>query len=560
MHEQLKSIRPNSPVVVEGWLRAKRDKSEDGGLKHEMDLSKLEISVSGPNARISSLNDFPSDIIIKDDTQFPPEQRHLQLRNDHSLRSTLRMRCEIQNWCSVRLSTVIGAVGIETPILFKSTSEGAREFLVPTRRRGYAYALPQSPQQFKQLLMASGIHRYFQFAKCFRDEDLRADRQPEFTQLDIEMSFANGEDVMATLEGEMLCPLWQQFLEINLKRPFTRMTYAEAMSEHGSDKPDLRIPIKPFVSLAYLMPADLISMLTPLRDPIIEAMIVPMECSAGEAREFISTYFDSPEGTAFNANPDGGPGVFVYDSSKPLRGLSAFGFEAVERIDDQFELKDGNLIVLQARKDVAHSGGSTALGSMRNGIFDAAVLHGHLPAPSWSDFKPLWVTDFPLFSPPDPSEPGQGGKAGFASTHHPFTSPKTPEDVDMLLTDPSNVIGDHYDLVINGEEVGGGSQRIHQAAMQDFIFRKILKMDKEKVAEFAHLLEALRAGCPPHAGIALGFDRLVAMIVSSKLKRKMTMRDVIAFPKSGKGDDMMVRSPGLMSDEALRTYHLDLRH
>ena len=373
------------------------------------------------------------------------------------------------------------------------------------------------------------------------------------------MSFASGEDVMARVEQDLIAPLWQRFLQADLKRPFARMTYAEAMSKHGSDKPDLRIPIQPFTSLGYLIPADLTSMITPLKNPVVEAMLVPMECTAGETRKLISAYLDSPEGKTFNDNPDGGPGVFIYDSSKPLQGLSAFGFEAVERLECEFELEDGHLIILQARKNVPHSGGSTALGTMRNGIFNAAVRQGCLHAPSWREFKPLWVTDFPLFSPSDPREPGQGGKAGFASTHHPFTSPKTPEDVDMLLIDPNKVIGDHYDLVINGEELGGGSRRIHQAAMQDFIFRKILKMDNDKVVEFAHLLEALRAGCPPHAGIALGFDRLVAMIVSSKLEKKMTMRDVIAFPKSGKGDDLMVKSPGLMTNESLETYHLKLR-
>ena len=373
------------------------------------------------------------------------------------------------------------------------------------------------------------------------------------------MSFASGEDVMAVMERELIAPLWRHFLSTDLNEPFPRMTYYEAMSKHGSDKPDLRIPIQPFTPIGYLIPADLGSMITPLKDPIIEAMIVPLDCSAEESRKFVSAFFDSPAGKSFNANPNGGPGVFIYDSSKPLQGLSAFGFEAVEKVENQFDLQDGHIIILQARMDAAHSGGSTALGSMRNDMFHAAVRQGYLPAPSWKQFEPLWVTDFPLFSPSVPSEPGQGGNAGFASTHHPFTSPKTPEDVDMLLTDPSKVIGYHYDLVINGEEVGGGSQRIHQSAMQDFIFRKVLRMDDAKVAEFAHLLEALRAGCPPHAGIALGFDRLVAMIVSSMAERKVTMRDVIAFPKSGKGDDLMVNSPGLMTDEALGTYHLKLR-
>lgn len=273
----------------------------------------------------------------------------------------------------------------------------------------------------------------------------------------------------------------------------------------------------------------------------------------------ITKFFDKSEGLKFRNNPDGAPGVFVYDSSKPLQGLSAFGFEAAESLEQDSELVDGHLIVLQARANLPHTGGSTALGDLRNKVFRAAVKAECLPAPSWEHFEPLWITDFPLFSPSDPAEPGQGGHAGFMSTHHPFTSPKTPEDVDLLLSDPLSVIGDHYDLVINGEEIGGGSRRIHQAAMQELIFRNILKMDERRITNFSHLLEALRAGCPPHAGIALGFDRLVAMIMSSRLRKTVTMRDVIAFPKTGKGDDPMVKSPGHLTDEALKTYHLKMR-
>ena len=336
------------------------------------------------------------------------------------------------------------------------------------------------------------------------------------------------------------------------------MTYLEAMSLYGSDKPDLRLPIPPFKRVGHVIPVDLVRMMTSLNDPVVEAMVIPVRCSAADSRLLIRDFLDSPEGQTFGENPDGGPGTFVYDSSKPLQGLAAFGFEAVETLERDFELEDGFIIILQARRKAPHSDGSTFLGDLRNGLWREAVRKGYFDAPPWQHFEPVWITDFPLFSPTNASEPGQGGRAGFASTHHPFTSPKTPQDVDLLRSNPTEAVGEHYDLVINGEEIGGGSQRIHQAAMQEFVFRKILKMDNARVQEFAHLLEALRAGCPPHAGIALGMDRLVAMMASSKFERKMTMRDVIAFPKSGKGEDLLVKSPSLITQEALDTYHLRL--
>lgn len=358
---------------------------------------------------------------------------------------------------------------------------------------------------------------------------------------------------------KIICWVWEYFLQIKLPNPFPHITYTQAMSKYGSDKPDLRIPIQPFSRIDHLLPADLVNKITSLTNPIVEVMIVPTEAPPEAIRTFIGGFLDTPDNKNLLENPLGGPGIFIYDSEKPLQGLSAFGFEAVEELERMFDLKDGYIIVIQARANALMSGGSTPLGEMRSAIYKALVVPRYLQSVDWMDFKPVWVTDFPLFSPSNPSEPGQGGNAGLASTHHPFTSPKTAKDVDLLLTDPSQAIGDHYDLVINGEEIGGGSRRIHHAGLQEFIMRSILKMDDEHVAEFSHLLEALQSGCPPHAGIALGFDRLVAMVHASKTKKKTSLRDVIAFPKSGKGEDLMVKSPGHLSENVLATYHLKVR-
>ncbi|KAG7292485.1 hypothetical protein NEMBOFW57_002520 [Staphylotrichum longicolle] len=384
---------------------------------------------------IQPLNVFPKDIVVSKDVQFPPSSRHLQIRFSDALRTRLLVRPQIAFQLRKSLND-LAFTEVETPILFKSTPEGAREFLVPTRRSGFAYALPQSPQQYKQMLMASGIRGYYQFARCFRDEDLRADRQPEFTQarqyrLDLEMSFATGEDVMRTVE-------------------------------------------------------TIVSDLT-------RSLIPTLRVKKGE------------------------------DVYLPRKSL--------------------------ARENKPFQGGSTALGTFRAQLYQAAVSKGLLPRDL--SFQFLWVNNFPMFTPDNETDPGQGGRAGFSATHHPFTAPLTDEDVELLATDPLKARADHYDLVVNGIELGGGSRRIHVAKMQEYVMREILQMTDKGVAQFSHLLEALRAGCPPHAGFALGFDRLVAVLTYTD-----SVRDVIAFPKSMKGEDLTVKSPGKITKEQLETYHL----
>ncbi len=302
------------------------------------------------------------------------------------------------------------------------------------------------------------------------------------------------------------------------------------------------------------MPHDFAGKITPLTEPVIEAFKLSISEDPKTTRKFISEFFDSPDGKPYLENPDGQPAVFVGDNTKPMRGLGTLGYEYIMAEPEGLEVEHADLLILQARRNIPFSGGSTVLGNLRLALYKAAIAKGLIAAPGLEDIQPLWIIDFPMFMPSTDAEPGQGGEAGFSSTHHPFTAPKTPQDVDLLLTSPSSAIAAHYDIVINGVELGGGSRRIHNATVQEFIFRDILKMKPERIEDFRHLLDVLRSGCPPHAGIALGWDRLIALMCE-----KESVRDVIAFPKSGRGEDMLVKSPNALTQEQLDTYHLQLK-
>ncbi|KAI1334200.1 tRNA synthetases class II-domain-containing protein [Xylariaceae sp. FL0016] len=590
-HQDLKSIPAYSPVAVYGTLQSSSKSAQ------------LELKLRS----IQCLNPFPKDIIVSKGAVWPPKSRHLQMRFDPLLAQRLMMRAHVVKTIDYALRSQRFAA-IETPLLFKSTPEGAREFLVPTRRRGFAYALPQSPQQFKQILMAGGIPRYYQFARCFRDEDHRSDRQPEFTQLDLEVAFATGKDVRQIVEGVMRTlfdmlseeyeiqdidgirhPVRKQrrqedfdeepdslrpeksqkerydddsregFLRLSrLESGFLRFDYQTAMRIFGIDKPDLRIHA-PHASnindIHEFMSEEFIRMITKLDDPIVEACKFRLNGSPEENRRFIAEFFDNLSSSPQKLGNESTPGVFLFDSSKPLQGLSSLGHEAAANLADYEHqekhwerCEDGDIIIIHARKNEPQfSGGSTELGRLRKMIWDNAVEKGLLPR---SDvFAFCWIDKFPLFMPND-EDPGQGGSAGFSSTHHPFTAPEGPEDFDLLKTDPLRARADHYDLVLNGVELGGGSRRIHIAGLQEYIMRDILKMTDAGVAQFSHLIEALRAGCPPHAGFALGLDRLMAILCDVQ-----SVKDVIAFPKNNKGEDMLVGSPTRTTPEQRKTYH-----
>ncbi|KAF2102779.1 hypothetical protein NA57DRAFT_63592 [Rhizodiscina lignyota] len=550
-HSTLKRLNENTPVCIRGKV-----KKREGGTKSSRDTVERITGVELELRHIQPLNNFPDDLAALCKNEVPPaELRHLQIRTDPGLRDALRFRSRLAGLCRAALQTQ-EFVEIETPVLFKSTPEGAREFLVPTRQKRMAYALPQSPQQYKQILMASGIAKYYQIARCFRDEDLRADRQPEFTQvrsgfLDLEMAFAAGEDVMRVIE-RLVGILWRDLLNVEIPHVFPRLPYEEAMSKYGSDKPDRRIGMQ-ITRIDYMLPVDLISKIGPLADPAVDVLKLRIADRPQETKKFVRAFMESKEAADAGIlnNPDGQPGIFIYDSRKPLNGLQPFGFEAAEQVEELLDLADGDLVVIQARKKEPFSGGSTALGRMRLALHREAVARGLVDAPN--DFDFLWVTEFPMFGP-NSDEEGQGGSAGFSSTHHPFTAPRSVTDLDLLATDPLAAKSEHYDLVVNGVELGGGSRRIHDPAFQEFILRDVLKMSEERLGDFKHLLEVLRAGCPPHAGIALGFDRLTAVMLG-----KSSIKDVIAFPKNNRGEDPLVKSPGEMTEAQLETYHLKMR-
>lgn len=352
------------------------------------------------------------------------------------------------------------------------------------------------------------------------------------------------------------------------------MTYEDAMSTYGSDKPDVRLGM-PISRIEKGIPAGLIRDMTSLPHPIVEAIVFPsgklFDADTTRTRAFTTDFFESPEAASFHQNPSGGPATFIYDSSQPLEGLHAFGFDAASNIKSKLSLQPGDLLILQARPDASFTTGFTPLGNLRLAIHKAAAKKCHVSPPT--GFAPLWITHFPLFTPIAPSSPAspshpspppssstpvlpssQENIPTLTSTHHPFTSPATAADVAHLFTSPHLALADHYDLVINGTELGGGSRRIHHAALQQMVLRDVLRLPPARLRDFAHLVEVLRAGCPPHAGLALGLDRLVAVMLN-----RASVRDVIAFPKSGRGEDTLVGAPAPLEDDVLERYHLKIK-
>jgi len=428
-------------------------------------------------------------------------------------------------------------IEIETPILTKSTPEGARDYLVPSRTHpGSFFALPQSPQLFKQILMMAGFERYYQFARCFRDEDLRADRQPEFTQLDIETSFLDENGVMQLME-QLLRHMFKQVLDVDLPNPFPRLPYAEAMQRYGSDKPDLRNPLE-IVDIADLVKtAEFKVFAGPANAPDGRVAALRLPRGGELTRSQIDQY------TAYVAQygAKGLAYVKVNDAGKGREGLQSpilkfLSDDAVAGILARTKAQSGDLIFFGADTNKVVN---DALGALRLKLGQELGLVE-------AGWRPLWIVDFPMF------EYDADAKRWIA-IHHPFTAPKT-EDEALVDKDPANVKARAYDMVLNGSEIGGGSIRIHRSELQSRVFAALGIDAEEAQTKFGFLLEALRYGAPPHGGIAFGIDRIAALIVGSD-----SIRDVIAFPKTQKATDLMTAAPSVVDDNQLRELHIRLR-
>ncbi|XP_027319115.3 aspartate--tRNA ligase, mitochondrial [Anas platyrhynchos] len=534
-HSHVRKLLSNAPVESVVRVTGIVSSRPPGQENPKMPTGDIEVKVETAEI-LNSCKKLPFEIkdFIKKSEALRMQYRYLDLRS-FQLQYNLRLRSQIVMRMREYLCNLHGFVDVETPTLFKRTPGGAKEFLVPSREAGKFYSLPQSPQQFKQLLMVGGVDRYFQVARCYRDEGSRPDRQPEFTQIDIEMSFVDQAGIQRLIEG-LLQYSWPQERGA-VTTPFPSMTYEEALAGYGTDKPDTRFGMKIVDISDILRRSDIQFVQNALSYPrgTVKAICIPQGVRYLKNKDLESL----KESAKSQFNQEVMDMICRPDGSLKSLLTKLLGKEQQSELMRALNVQVDDVVLLAAGE---HKRVCSALGSLRLESADLLEAAGMMLRDPTA-FHFLWVVDFPLFLPKEENP------AELESAHHPFTAPH-PADTNLLYSDPTKVRSQHYDLVLNGNEIGGGSIRIHNAEQQRFVLEKVLKEDSEVLS---HLLEALEFGAPPHGGIALGLDRLISLIVGAP-----SIRDVIAFPKSFRGRDLMGNAPDYVTPEELEPYHIQV--